>query len=621
MIRVWNNLRADATIDALLAKARRGARSNPNQAIHAGAAALSLTHSREDTYGPAARTMTDIYSKLKRPREALSCAWYSGDTSQQQELLAHCPPVDRARTYAHWAQLSSGNQRKASYSKAASELDKSEHSVRAAIYFERADMAEEARTLWSRLAQRIDGSGHDLYAAGLARFNLARQCLAMGDDGAGREATVAAVHRLEEAADRFESIGQRERAFDCYHVLIAIGGLTRTFEHVLEGSVNAIRILSEDNLRYHALRLYEHSLGLAEQAGEHAAGASLARDMTEYARHQGLIQVATRGILRQAALWQQAARAVEQRKGPLEIAENAYLASLLAFAEAGHYRQVGALYRTLSELDIEASRKKHYGRAAQRYAGTYDASNDGASDDRFGRHVQPPDVWFDDLIEWEEAGRASEACAGIVLDPQEQGESITRRNALVGRLVALAAEEAEGELEMPGQVTLARYLAPIELYSLLSPLEALYRNRHADVRLAATQAMSHYFYKRTFVTIETALSDTDARVQTEAVQALERLRFDHAFDPLARIFQTTSSSSARVAAVRTLARIDILESAELLLGVLDHGGTAERKAAIAALKSSRGLRFVEAAREALPHASDRQRKAIEDVLSSRGIAA
>jgi len=65
------------------------------------------------------------------------------------------------------------------------------------------------------------------------------------------------VTALEEAADRFEVLGLRERAFDCFNALSAIGSTTHTFEHSLEGRANAIRILREDYLRQYALQQYD----------------------------------------------------------------------------------------------------------------------------------------------------------------------------------------------------------------------------------------------------------------------------------------------------------------------------------------------------------------------------
>src|SRR4029077_9273574 len=164
-----------------------------------------------------------------------------------------------------------------------------------------------ARALWSRLAQLLSASGADLYAAGLARFNLARTSRRARDPGAARAAVVAAVHLLEEAADRYETIGQRERAFDCYQVLIAVGRESQEFEHVLEGYVNVIRSVREDHLRYYALQSYEEAVSAAEKQGEVSAAATLAREMSVYARKEGLAAVSSFATLTQARLWQEVA--------------------------------------------------------------------------------------------------------------------------------------------------------------------------------------------------------------------------------------------------------------------------------------------------------------------------
>ena len=102
----------------------------------------------------------------------------------------------------------------------------------------------------------------------------------------------------------------------------------------------------------------------------------------------------------------------------------------------------------------------------------------------------------------------------------------------------------------------------------------------------------------------------------EATEA-SRLHFAHAFDPPARIFRATVTPQVRLAALKAISRIDVVEAAELLLGVLDHGGPDERQAAINELRGGRGLRFGEVARAAYPQASKRLRTAIDQVFAGR----
>lgn len=608
------------TLDELRTRARAELSGrSPAKAAQSLIAALLLTHSREDDYGSCAALLGDALEQLGEARGALSVAWYLGDQQRATRLLGHVPPVDRGRTYGGWALLeprsSAGHHRQA-----AQEFDSAGLLVRAAIHYEKAQDARMARSLWARLADRIDPR-QDAYAAGLARFNVARTSGMLEDARGQREATVGAVHLLEEAADRFESTGLRERAFDCYHVLISIGELTGSFEHVLEGAVNATRILAEDNLRYHALRLHGHTLRLAQAQREFSAAASVAREMTDYARKQGLGRIASAGVLRQAELWQKVADATLTSGGPAQLAENALLASLLANAEAGRYSQVGLLYRKLSEVVSEASRREHYDRASRRYQGALDAQLEAdALDERLGEHVGPPDVWHDDLVEWEHRGNPAEAAADVLLDPQESEDRITRRSALVARLAGLAVEAAAPNDVPRAQVVVAEQLAPIGLYQLLSPIEHLFQSPHETVRLAAIRALSRYFYKRTFVTLERALLDPHPPVVSEATETLERLRFDHAFEPLARIFRTAHSPNARLAALRALARIDVLDAAELMLSVLEHGSADERNASVTALKMARGGRFFELARSAYPQSSEGLRSTLKELLQSRGIA-
>ncbi len=183
-----------------------------------------------------------------------------------------------------------------------------------------------------------------------------------------------------------------------------------------------------------------------------------------------------------------------------------------------------------------------------------------------------------------------------------------------------AAEAAPAARSDDAGAIVAGYLAPVGLYDLLSPLENLAKSESPAVRLAAIRALSRYFYKRTFVTLERALTDPSEQVVDEASAAIERLRFDHAFDPLARIYRTSTAAKARLAALKALARIDVAEAAELSLGVLDHGGPEEQQTVLVALRASRGDQFLSIARAAYPTASERLRKAIEDVFQHRSAA-
>jgi HEAT repeat protein len=281
---------------------------------------------------------------------------------------------------------------------------------------------------------------------------------------------------------------------------------------------------------------------------------------------------------------------------------------------------VGAIYRRLGELELDQGRRDAYARSARRYRDAKDQSYERSQlEERLGEHVPPPDVWHVDLIEWEERGSAAEACANVVLDPVEEGDRITRRSALVGRLVALAAESVPSQQSARASVVLAGYLAQIGLYALIAPLEAMYARPEPEVRLAAVRTLARYYYKRTFVTLEQALRDPDPSVVHESTAALERIRFDHAFDPLSRIYRTAQRTEARLAALKAIARIDVVEAAELVLGALEHGGPDERKAAIDAVKLARGTRFIDVARAAYPQASEPLKRSIAEILRSRGL--
>jgi len=593
------------------------ARNDLDDAANALVAAAQQTHVAEHDYVSVLRPLVDVLARRGDLRSALTVQWYLawGEPDgwrRAQGMLQGVPPVDRARTLGTMGDMAG----------AAREMENAGLVAAAAIYREKAEDWKGARALWSRLGQ-VASTGADAYNAALVQFNLARCAKLCKDQRQSREATVAAVRLLEEAADHFESVGQRERAFDCFQVLVQIGRESNMFEDVLEGYVNCIRILREDHLKYFALQYFEDALGAAREKGELSAAATLAREASDYARALGMPASAAHYTIVQAELWRDVARQHIERGAPAEIAENALLAAILAFGEVGQYQRVGKLYEELGVMELEDARRKHYTRAAQRYAGVRDDTIDSAP---LPAHLRQdnhfPDVWHVDLLEWEQKGSAAEACADVLLD--KRWPDLIRRKAMLARLTAFAVELRPDDATpaaIGARVRLAEQLAQLQLYAVLSPLEALFQRQERQTKVAVLAAMQTLFFKRSFITVRTGLRDTDPAVVEQAAKAVESLYFQHAFDPLSRIVREAPQPAVRAAALRALARVDTMEAAEFLMGVLEHGAPADRAAAVEGLKRSRGARFIELARSQMHGSTPEVQGALRNILSARGIAA
>jgi hypothetical protein len=594
------------------------ARGDLDTALGALLAAAGQTHVAEHDYASMLRPLEELLAKRGDVRGAATVVGYlaSTDATAWKRAAAHAaamPPVDRARMLAAQGRMAD----------AAHEMENAGLVAGAAIFRERAKDWLSARALWSRLAH-VTERGDDAYVAALVRFNLARCARQCGDAPQAREAIVASVRLLEEAADHFESIGQRERAFDCFQVLVQIGRESGAFEDVLEGFVNCIRILREDHLKYFALEYFEESIAAATDRGELSAAATLAREAAGYARSLGLSAAAAGYAVRQAELWRSVARQHLARGTPAEIAENALLAAILAFGEVGQYARVGELYLELAGLELDAARREHYARAARRYASVRDEPLETSSalqhPARQDSHFA--EVWHVDVLEWEQNGSAVEACADVLLD--KRWPDLIRRKAMLARLTALEVEAKPDDTSAPAmnaRLRLAEQLAQLQLYAVLSPLEKLFQRPERRVRIAVLQAMQTLFFKRTFVTVRAGLRDPDPAVVEQACKAVEALYFQHAVDPLSRIIRESPDANQRASALRAMARIDTLEAAELLLGVIEHGAPSDRVAAMAALKNTRGVKFPELARSMLPTAQGALQSDLREVLLARGLAA
>lgn len=591
------------------------ARNDLDGAANLYVQAAMQTHVAEADYVTVLRPLVDVLAQRNDSRSALTVLWYLARSDADGWRRAHAglakvPPIDRARTHA-----ATGD-----FAAAAREMENAGMIAQAAIYREKASEWTAARALWSRLSQ-VSGQGKDAYVSALVQFNLSRCATLCKDPRQAREATVAAVRLLEEAADHFESVGHRERAFDCFQVLIQIGRESGFFEDVLEGFVNCIRILREDNLKYFALQYFEDAIKAAREKGELSAAATLAREASEYARTLGMLSASTHYTLMQAELWRGVARGHTERGAPAEIAENAVLAAVLAFGEIGQFAKVGGLYKELALLDLEETRKKHYARASVRYENLRDEPVEAAP---LASHLRQdsgfPDVWHVDVIEWEQQGSAGEACADVLLNPI--WPDLIRRKAMLARLTAFAVEgRSEDAGTVVARVRLADQLAQLQLYAVLSPLEKLFESRARDVRVAVLSAMQTLFFKRTFVTVRKALKDPEGPVVVQAAKATEALYFQHAFDPLSRIIRESSIPEVRASALRALARVDTVEAAEFLLSTLEHGAPVDRSATADALKKARGTRFVELARGSIAAMTPQAQAVVREILGARGISA
>ena len=214
----------DEGFESLLSQGRSLlARGQLEKATAHLAAALRHGYVGEADYAEACVALADTMRARGRRREALTLSWYAGGVESTD--LPSVPAIDRARTA-----LASGRP-----GEAADALEPSGLLVRAAIAREALGDFARARALWTRLATTLSG-GVSPYEAALAHVNVLRAAKRLGDVKAARDAAASAVHLAEEAGDRFESSGQRERAFDCHQVVAAIGRETGRFEYVLDGA-------------------------------------------------------------------------------------------------------------------------------------------------------------------------------------------------------------------------------------------------------------------------------------------------------------------------------------------------------------------------------------------------
>ncbi|MCA9576296.1 MAG: HEAT repeat domain-containing protein [Myxococcales bacterium] len=529
-------------------------------------ALLGRNHMSDDELRAALSLADRIYTALGRRRAVASLRMFRGDLAGAQSLVRDVP-LDRARLH-----VMSGEP-----GPAARAFEEAGWLGHAAIQLENAGDVRTARLLWERLTQdpRLRSN---LYILGLVRFNLSRACAQLEDHAAARRERVLSMQSIEAAADGFETIGQRERAFDCYQVLLTLGK-EGAFENLAEGYLGCIRILQADHLKYYVLQYYEDFASLAIERRELHAAATMLREAAQFCRRNRLPYEA-HYRQRSALAMEQAATQLLEDGGMPEMAENAFSAAIDGYNDLGLYSRVRAVYQQLAALPLTEKRRARYTRLADRLGQVPDDPLSAVGfPDYLRMDTAYPEIWRLDVIEWEQGGDAAETMGQVLEDPKTP--DYIRRHALLCRIRQLGDENAARPESL---VALAEQLGRVGIYACLAPLEAMVEHEEPSVRAAVLRAARQLYFKRTFVLVMRGLADSEPSVRREALSAVSTLHFGHAFDPLQRIYRDSPDAEVRAAALGAIGKIPNLEAAELLLEVLAHGSDAERKLAADLLK-------------------------------------
>jgi hypothetical protein len=575
---------------------------------------LTQTHVVDYEYEEWLRKLAELYQRLGRRREAGVAYLYLHYFDLARDTLPPDARLERAR-------CSTLEKR---WLEAAREFLEAGRPVQAAVAYEEAKDHARAREIWAglvkdaRLRQRPYEKALVHFNLGLASQRAAAQSVTPAP---GAEAAPDALRHLvesqrllEQVADDFETRGERERAFDCYQILLKLGKDSGSFENLSEGYLNCIRVLKEDGLKFYVLQYYEDFVKLALERDELHAAATLYREAADYALRTGL-PYHRHYLRRSAETWWKAAEKGVATGSPVDLVENAYLASVEASSSIGDFLRVRETYDRLRALPLGDRKQARYAAISAKFA---EAPTDVREAPEFPEYLRQPhayaDIWFVDLIEWEMDGDAEQVAAAIVGDLRYPDGF--RRRALN---VVLAFADARHKNTLGDPATLARVseaLGELQSYAALRPLERLFEHDEPKVRRAAVRALRYLHFKRSFGLIQKALADGDQGVRDAAAEAIRSLHFPHAFHPLARIYREHPEERVKATALESIGKIGSIEAGELLLGVLRHETGALREVARRALATFDNADVIPILRQnAEVESNPEVRKALEELLT------
>jgi hypothetical protein len=533
---------------------------------------IGQTHVINYEYDDWLRRLGDIYRNLQRPREAAFVYLY-----------LHYFDMARAQLVgdAHVGLRARLAEIEKKHAEAAQLYQQAKLPVHAAVSFERAKQYTEATSAWKGLLHHAE-LNHRPYEAALVHFNYGLAAVRLDPQSAeARRALIESQRKLEQVADDFEQVGELERAFDCFQILLKLGKESAQFENLAEGYVNCIRVLREDNLKFYVLQYYEDFIKLALERHELHAAATLYQEAAAFAARAGLPY--DRHYQHKSALtWMRCADKFLETGVPVQMVENALLAAASQHSAVGDYPAVRDCFDRLAGLELPDRAKKRFSSIAQRYKGLAAPPVElpGLPDYLKQQHAYG-DIWFVDLLEWEMDGDPFAVAASIVGDLKYPNG--IRRRALVVLLTLADAQSRNAQTEAETLMHVGELLGELQSYAALSPLEKLFGSPDPTIRRAAVRALRFLYFKRSFVIVRKALNDPDAQVREAALVAIGGLHFPHAFNPLARIYRESTDPRVRAAALQSIGKIQTVEAGEFLVMVLRQEGGNLREAATQAL--------------------------------------
>ncbi|MEM9488159.1 MAG: HEAT repeat domain-containing protein [Myxococcota bacterium] len=535
---------------------------------------VAQTHVIDYEYDDWLRRLADIYRQLGRRREAGYIWLYLHYFDKARESFpGEDGQAERARIFEiekRWVE-------------AATLYEGASLPVHAGVAYERAEKLDRAAATWESLLKHPALRDRD-YEQALVAFNFGMAMSKFEEDsGSGRRSLIDSQRRLEQVADDFESRGERERAFDCYQILLKLGKDSGQFENLAEGYLNCIRVLKDDNLKFYVLQYYEDFIKLSLERGELHAASTLYQEAADYAVRTGL-PYDRRYQAKAAETWVRCAEKHVADGAPIELTENALLAAISCYSAVGDYIQVREQFERLSDLELPDKTRARYSKIASRYDASHQGSGDAPAFPEYLKQQHAyADIWFVDLLEWELGGDPHRVAASIVGDLRYPNG--IRRRALVVVLTMADALFRDAQSDAETLINVADLLGELQSYAALNPLERLYQHDDGQIRCAAVRALRFLYFKRSFVIIRQALADNDPSVREAAIEALSGLHFPHAFNPLARIFREGDDPRVQTAALQSIGKIQSVEAGEFLVMVLRQEEGPMREVAKRALAS------------------------------------
>lgn len=410
-----------------------------------------------------------------------------------------------------------------------------------------------------------EGKKASRYFRGLAFINLGEIHLERKDRPKGMRYLAEANQLLEEQANLEEKKGQRKEAYRCYQAILHLGVVAQSYEALMEGGLNCVRLSKENNERFTVMRQYYDLIRHSEALEEWHAAAELYQEAGDYATRVSFIYGGWFWVEAGKA-WLRVAQNHLERGAPIELAENALVSSGNCFNHTGHLEGLLSAYGTLASLELPSKSQEKYQRimAYLHEDSNADEIKPPAFPDHFKQPQQVGEFWWHHLLQLDLAQNATDILAELLAETG-QAWQVQRRRAMVFLIRHQRHEKAAQNISLDLLYLLVQINHPLAF----TPIQYFWDHGDIETKISLlSESARHFKFPQLLDLTVKGLNERQPALREAAIKSIGAIHFPQALDGLVELANNQVNLDIKKACYLSMAKIGTDAATEFLLDIM-----------------------------------------------------